>query len=309
MAELNEGSLSKMLEGCKIHEEKKKKTRSRPPRHLKEKRRGEQREKMIKEKEGKRDAEREEMVKVEREMTKGIGSIKNDQNRCFAAYCHLEVSQTFLPDQKLTTKGARELESLSRKMVRLLRWDLPSSGLSFRKVDGSVNVAVLARYFRVKEEMVEKATSSDVGKGKRRMIVIEERVVGTKKKERRIAALGGHGFAVQSPPGHKIIEKETAGQFAPLVHETDARAEIERSGYLSAMHRAGGINFTIREPGGYRPKANTIIAIHSHQLVAAIETGLTFFHNPYSGLVFGVGKQNDDGSWDGKIPLEFLTIF
>ena len=108
---------------------------------------------------------------------------------------------------------------------------------------------------------LEKATSSMVGKGKRRMIVIEEKVKGKEKRQKRIAALGGHGFTVQLPPGHEIIEKEQACQFAPLVHKTDKRSEIEESGYLSAMRHSGGINFSACKPGGYRPKANTIITI------------------------------------------------
>ena len=36
----------------------------------------------------------------------------------------------------------------------------------------------LACYYKVNEKRVEKATSSDVGKGKRRMIVNEKRVRG-----------------------------------------------------------------------------------------------------------------------------------
>ena len=301
MAELNDASLCAMLEECAIHEKKAKKTRSRPGRHLKEKRRVEQREKMIVEKEEKRDAEREDMDEVEKEMATKIGTVNDAQN-------HLAVVQTFLPDAKLTIEKARELKPLSKQMVRLLRWNLPSSGLTFRETDGSVDVAILARYFRVEEERVVEATSSDVGNGKKRMIVIEQQVAGTKKGERRIAALGGHGFFVPLPPGHIIIDKEAAGEYSPLLHETDAREKIQKSGYLSAMDRIGGVNFTIRNPGGYRPKANTIIAINTHQLVDAIENGLTFYYNQFSGLVFGVGKQIEDGSWDGKIPLDYLTI-
>ena len=82
---------------------------------------------------------------------------------------------------------------------------------------------------------MEQATSSDVGKGKRRMIIIEETVRGKGGKHKRIAALGGHSFAVQLPPGHVKIEKEFAAQFTPLFHETNARTAIEATGYLSAM--------------------------------------------------------------------------
>ncbi len=58
-------------------------------------------------------------------------------------------------------------------------------------------------------------------------------------------------FTVPSPPGHKIIQKEQASQFAPLVHETDKRAEVEESGHLSVMCRSGGINFLVHKTGGY----------------------------------------------------------
>ena len=83
------------------------------------------------------------------------------------------------------------------------------------------------------------------------MIVVEEKVKGKEKRQKRIAALGGHGFTVPSPPGHKIIQKEQASQFAPLLHETDKRAEIEESGHFSAMHHSGGINFSVHKSGGY----------------------------------------------------------
>ena len=55
------------------------------------------------------------------------------------------------------------------------------------------------------------------------MIVVEEKVKGKEKRQKRIAALGGHGFTVPSPPGQKIIQKEQASEFAPLLHETDKR--------------------------------------------------------------------------------------
>ena len=80
-------------------------------------------------------------------------------------------------------------------------------------------------------------------------------------------------------------------------------SEIEESGYLSALRRSGGINFLACKSGGYRPKANTIITIDLQQLTAAIENGFIFFHNRFSGLVFGIGKKDNDGLWDGKIPL------
>ena len=53
----------------------------------------------------------------------------------------------------------------------------------------------------------------------------------------------------------------SVGRFAPLVHETDAREKIEASMFLSAMNYSGGINFSIKKPGDYRPKATSIISL------------------------------------------------
>ena len=44
------------------------------------------------------------------------------------------------------------------------------------------------------------------------------------------------------------------------------------------------------------------------QLSTAIKSGLTFYFNEYSGLVFGVGKKKPNGAWDLEIPVEFLSI-
>ena len=94
----------------------------------------------------------------------------------------------------------------------------------------------------------------------------------------------------------------------PLIHAIDAREKIEECGFLSAMSREGGINFTSKRPGGYRLKAHAMVTIDASQLLSAIENGLNFFHNEYSGLVFGVGKRKGDGDWDLEIPIKFVTI-
>ena len=310
MAEINEGSLSDQLEECQLQDDGKKKKRCwvKPGRHKKEKRRVEQRERMIVEKEAKRDAEREEMAKIDKQRIMAIGSIKDIKSRSHAAYWSLNVSKTVLPDPEMPFGEARSLEQLSRKLVKLLRWDLPSSGLVYRENDASVNLHHLAHHFQVTPSTVIKATAVIVGKGKRRMIAFEERIVGTERKERRVAAVGGHGFHVPNPQGHKLIDKEDVEFFAPLIHATDAREKIEECGFLSAMSREGGINFASKRPGGYRPKADVMVTIDARQLLSAIENGLNFFHNEYSGLVFGVGKRKGDGSWDLEIPIKFVTI-
>ena len=263
---------------------------------------------MNEEKDAIRDAERKDMEQIDIQRIQGIGSIKDDKNRLFAAYHSLEVTTTVLPEPKLPLAEVKSLEQLSRQLVKLLRWDLPSSGLTFNQNDGSVNVAHLAQHFRVTQSALVEATSSDVGKGKRRMIAFEERVIGTNRIERRVAALGGHGFHVPHPQGHRLIDKEDIEIFAPLIHETDARENIEESGFLSAMRCEGGINFTSKRPGGYRPKAKTLVTLNAQQMKRAIESGLTFFHNEFSGLVFGVGKKKENGTWDPEIPTKFLTI-
>ena len=60
--------------------------------------------------------------------------------------------------------------------------------------------------------------------------------------------------------------------------------------------------------GGYRPRADTLVTMDEKQLSSAIKSGLTFFFNEYSGLVFGVGKKKPNGAWDLEIPVEFLSI-
>ena len=74
------------------------------------------------------------------------------------------------------------------------------------------------------------------------------------------------------------------------------------------MRREGGINFTSKQPGGYRPKAKTLVTLDTQQLKNAIESGITFFYNEFSGLVFCVGGKTENGTWDLEIPTKFLTI-
>ena len=52
-----------------------------------------------------------------------------------------------------------------------------------------------------------------------------------------------------------------------------------------------------------------MVTIDACQLLSAIENGLNFFHNEYSGLVFGVGKRKGDGNWDLEIPISFFFNF
>ena len=96
---------------------------------------------------------------------------------------------------------------------------------------------------------------------------------------------------------------------APLVHETGSSDAIKKSGYSSSMERIGGINFNPRVSGGYRPRAALVVHITEEKLILAIREGFQFFENCFSSLVFGVGKWNQEEMyWDGKIPLEYLSI-
>ena len=112
--------------------------------------------------------------------------------------------------------------------------------------------------------------------------------------EVRISACGGHGFPVYSHPGHALLSEFGA---------------IKKSGYLSSMERIGEINFNPRVSGGYRPRAASVVHITEEKLILAIREGFQFFENRFSSLVFGVGKWNQEEMyWDGKIPLEYLSI-
>ena len=78
--------------------------------------------------------------------------------------------------------------------------------------------------------------------------------------------------------------------------------------WFSFLSCEGGINFASKRPGGYRPKADAMVTSDACQLLSAIENGLNFFHNEYSGLVFDVGKRKGDGNWDLEIPIRFFSI-
>ena len=75
------------------------------------------------------------------------------------------------------------------------------------------------------------------------------------------------------------------------------------------MSCEGGINFASKKPGGYRPKADAMVTIDARQLLSAIENGLNFFNNEYSGLLFGVGKRKEDGRWDLEITSSLVRTY
>ena len=289
-----------------------KKARKRPGRHLKQKRRVEQREKMMEE----RDQERQE--REEHECEEFAGSelkIFDKDSPFYSAFTFLEENfpcKIVLRDASAPAcVSDHNIQKLSRDVVRLLRWDLPKTGISFSCLDGSAIIGDVANHLRVPVETLMYSTSALVGgKGKMRVLIYERWSSGA--KEVRISALGGHGFPVFAPPGHCLIPKPSEScpsAVTPLNHETDKIGPIKKANFLSSMDRAGGINFHPRVSGGYRPRANFDITIDQMQLTRALDDGLDFFENHFSGLVYGMGRWDwQTHWWNGKIPLHYTCI-
>ena len=92
----------------------------------------------------------------------------------------------------------REREREREKRVRLLRWDLPKTGISFSCLDGSAIIGEVANHLKVLVEILMYSTSALIGgRDKMRVLIYEHWSSGV--KEVRIFALGGHGFPVFSP--------------------------------------------------------------------------------------------------------------
>ena len=197
------------------------------------------------------------------------------------------------------------IQKLSHMIVRLLRWELPQSGIQFSALDGSAKLTDVAKHLKASEEALITAISSQ---DKVRVVIFKQ--ISQRDAEVKMGACGGHGFAVHSPPGHALLSEFCSPSFvAPLVHDTGSSDAIKKSGCLSSMRRVGGINFNPRVSGGYRPRAASVVLITEEKLILAIKEGLQFFENRFSSLVFGVGKWNQEEMyWDGKIPLKYLSI-
>ena len=149
------------------------------------------------------------------------------------------------------------------------------------------------------------------GEGRIKERVIMYELISYGNIEIRISSLGGHGFPVYSPPGHRLVPILSSGrhQITPLYHETAAVKAIKTANQLSSMDRAGGINFHPTKSGGYRPNADFYMIIRESQLNKAVADGLVFFENHFSGLVFGLGTwKQARGWWDGVIPLRYVEI-
>ena len=64
-------------------------------------------------------------------------------------------------DKVLRGDASPSIQKLSHKIVRLLRWDLPLSGIHFSSLDGSAKLVDVARHLRSSEEAIVTAASSD----------------------------------------------------------------------------------------------------------------------------------------------------
>ena len=230
---------------------------------------------------------------------------------CYPAFLFLSQNfhgKSFFPQNSKVQD--RHKEQLSRNLVRLLRWDLPRTGIPFSQNDGSAQIHEVARYLRVSTDELKLVGKGFIG-AKIRTVVYEKIFQGN--REERVAAIGGHGFAVFAPPGHCLIPRPSAccqdNLITPLVHETDKIGQIKKSNFLSSMDRPGGVNFSPQVSGGYRPNANSEIRIDETQLFNAIRDGLQFFQNRFSGIVYGVGCWDQQKNWwDGKIPLYYANV-
>ena len=188
-----------------------------------------------------------------------------EENFC----CKFGVALAMTPRQQPKTN----LIMLSKRLVKLLRWDLPASEIPYNLYDGSASVLDVARYLRADESDIKMAISD--GSEKPRLFLFQ---LGNEGK-RKICALGGHGFPVLSPTGNWPISKVSVASYPILVHETASGEKIKESGFISSMDRFGGVNYIIGSRGGYRNQANCLVKIQAKNLVLAISLIWEFFEN------------------------------
>ena len=90
---------------------------------------------------------------------------------------------------------------LSRKLVQLLRWDLPKSKIPFLTQDGSAEIQEVAKYLGISVDDVKDAAFpvGKNGEGRIKEKVIMYELISYGNTEIQISALGGHGFPVFTP--------------------------------------------------------------------------------------------------------------
>ena len=85
---------------------------------------------------------------------------------------------------------SQEAIVLSRSLVQLLRWQVPSSLLAYNYYDGSVAIDGVAAYLKVETGLIFAARSARAGAGKMCTLVFVKRA-GVWLSEQQITCLGG----------------------------------------------------------------------------------------------------------------------
>ena len=74
------------------------------------------------------------------------------------------------------------------------------------------------------------------------------------------------------------------------------------------MRSEGDIKLYLKEARRLPPKGKDIGHLRCSTDEKSNKNWPSFFHNEFCGLVFGVGKKKENGTWDLEIPTKFLTI-
>ena len=109
-----------------------------------------------------------------------------------------------------------------------------------------------------------------------------------------MAVTGGHGIDIVLAPGNVRISCKRGKEIGILVHETyeenlDSIGDIG----LSAMNRAA-ICFSVGQRGYWRKDATNGIIVY---LEKAMREGYVFFENHINGIVYGVGRWDEEKQW------------
>ena len=86
--------------------------------------------------------------------------------------------------------ASQEAIALSRSLVQLLRWQLPSSGLAYNYYGGSIANDDVAAYLKVETGLILAASSAKAEAGKMRTLVVVKRA-GVGLSEQLITCLKG----------------------------------------------------------------------------------------------------------------------
>ena len=200
--------------------------------------------------------------------------------------------------------NSSEGKTISRKLVHLLRHDLPGSGLQFSD-DGAVRVKdVIEKWknegFECTEEKIVASSHKDFGGGKVRYVIGEMTGFGS-----FIGAIGGHSFPVSNPLGTDPLSDHAATQIKFAYHATTATTKITSSGFISQMQRTGGINCFYKTQNELPHAYETNTSGFKIDLVEAMKFGIVFQHNRFSDIIFCLGKWDESkGMFDGKLPIE-----